>query len=115
MEQDDDDWRYRSEKRRRTTVAVVAAAGTLIAAIEPFIQLILDQAAEGGEPKPKMPRRERRVFDSRAANNTIRTNLLDENALYSRDFEDFFRLSQSRLERMLQDFGNSGGLSIKVS
>ena len=104
----DDEWGLRSEKRRRTTVAVVAAAGTLIAAIEPFLQLLLDQAAEE-EPKPKMPRRERRVFDSRAAYNYIRTNLLDENALYSRDFEDFFRLSRSRVERLLQDFGNRGG------
>jgi hypothetical protein len=81
----------------------------LIAAIEPFLQLLLDQAAEP-EPKPKMPRRERRVLDSRAAYNTISTNLLDENALYySRGFEDFFRLSRSRVERMLKDFGNSGG------
>jgi hypothetical protein len=103
----DDDWRQRSERRRRTTTAVVAAAGSLVAAIEPFLQLLLEQAADA-EPKPKKPRRERRVFDSRAAYNHIRANLLDENALYSRDFEDFFRLSRSRVERMLQDFGNSG-------
>jgi hypothetical protein len=103
----DDGWRLRSERRRRTTVAVVAAAGTLITAIEPFLQLLLVEAAEE-DPTPKKPRRERRVFDSRAAHDHIRSNLLDENALYSRDFEDFFRLSRSRVERMLQDFGNSG-------
>jgi hypothetical protein len=85
----DDEWGLQSEKRRRTTVAVVAAAGTLIAAIEPFLQLLLDQAAEE-DPKPKLPRRERRLFDPRAAHKHIRTNLLDENALYSIDFEDFF-------------------------
>jgi hypothetical protein len=103
MEDDHDDWRQRSERRRRT-MAVVAAVGTLIAAVEPFLQSVLEQAAEA-EPKPKKPRRERRVFDSCAAYNHIcRTNLLDENALYSRDFEDFFQLSCSRVGRMLQDF-----------
>jgi hypothetical protein len=109
QQDDDDGWRQRSDKPRRSTVAVVAAAGTLIAAIEPFLQLLLDQAAQEQEPKQKMRRRERRMFDYRGAYNTIWTNLLDENALYSRDFEDFFRLSRSRVERKLQDFGNSGG------
>ncbi len=56
-----------------------------------------------------MLRRERRVFDSRGAHNTIRTNLLDENSLYSRDSEDFFRMSRSRVGRMLNDFGRSAG------
>ncbi len=107
QQDDNDDWRLRSEKRRRTTVAVVAAVGTVTAALEPFLQLLLDQAAEE-EPKAKMPRAERRLFDSRGAYNTIRTNLLDENSLYSRDFEDFFRMSRSRVERMLNDFGRSG-------
>jgi hypothetical protein len=107
MQEDGDDWAVRSDKRRRTTAAVVAAAGTLVAAIEPFLQLLLEQAAQE-EPKPKRSRRERRVFDSRGAHNIVRVNLLDDNALYSRDFEDFFRLSRSRVERMLQDFGNSG-------
>ncbi len=80
---DDDDWRQRSEKRRQTTAVIVAAAGTLITAIEPFLQLLFHQAAEE-EPKPKVvPMRERRVFDSRGgAYNNTRTNLLDEkNAL----------------------------------
>ncbi len=57
--EDLDEWRQQSEKQCRTTVvlaAVLAAAGTLIAALEPFLQSIaLDQAAEE-EPKPKMAR-----------------------------------------------------------
>jgi hypothetical protein len=110
MEQDhdDNDWRQQSERRRRTTASVIPAAGTLIAAIAPFLQLLLKQAAQE-EPKPKKPRRERRVFDSHGAYDNLLTNLLvDDSAFYSRDYEDFFWLSQSRVERMMmQDFGNS--------
>jgi hypothetical protein len=48
------------------------------------------------------------VFGSRGAYSNIQINLLDENALYSREFEDYFRLSRPRVERMLQDFGRCG-------
>ncbi len=50
------------------------------------------------------------MFDSCGAHSNIWINLLDKNnALYSREFEDYFRLSQPRVERMLlQDFGRCG-------
>ncbi len=42
----------RNVARRTTAAAVVATAGTLIAAIDPFLQLLLEKAAEE-EPKIK--------------------------------------------------------------
>ena len=113
MEEDDEEYhearRVAAERHRKQTVAVVAAAGSVIAALANWFTVLLAEASRNEKlSKVRKKRAPRRLFRYRIAYEDIMANLLGENALFSREFHQFFRLSIPRVKRLIEDFANSG-------
>jgi hypothetical protein len=64
----------------------------MIAAIEPFVQSLLAKATEEEkqEPKQKIQRSQRRLFDAQGTYKLIRRNLMDENVYLQESSRVFF-------------------------
>ena len=97
-----DDIAWGLSRRRHQAVIISGAVAALKVVV---LEEEQQRQEEEGVKKKRRKRTSRRLFDSQAAFNCITRDYLGANALYGKDFICFFRLSRTRVQKLMEDFG----------
>jgi hypothetical protein len=97
-------------QRQQLNAAVAAAAVVVLMVLEEEEEQQQQQMVE--EPMIKKRRVARRQFDYRGAYGCImRDHLRPHNPLFGKEFSHYFRLSRTRVQMILEDFGRYGDIN----
>ena len=107
MEEDGDDdyWAGLAEKRRSDAAIVVSSLVTSVVVL--YQQFVEDDGVDH-DPPPKRQRSARRQFDYKAAHRGIQRDFVGPDALFGKEFHLFFRLSRTRVQRLMEDLAHTG-------
>ena len=95
--------RLTAARRRQQAIAVAGGVSVFTAML-----IEEDSALKSGKRKKRKSRTARRLFDCQSAFKCIERDFIGDNALFSRDFKSYFRLSRTRVQKLLEDFAKLG-------
>ena len=94
--------------RRRQQAFAVAGCVSVVSDVLTAMLNEEDSSLKSGKRKKRKSRTARRLFDCQSAFKCIERDFIGDNALFSRDFKSYFRLSRTRVQKLLEDFAKLG-------